>query len=143
MGIQPVYGERGYFMIDAAVKTRLLINIFKLCGAYYFKHFFDDSELFRELEPYYEKERYRFKMKTAGERNKVMKSLDMKGYDPTLIEDPAPFTVEISRHQKYGGLLKNSVESYPMRDKMVLVMKDMEGVELAKVMGAVVRDRKQ
>ncbi len=51
------------------------INIFKIDNAYYFKYFFDDSELFRELEPFYEKQRYRFKMPTAGERNKVMKLL--------------------------------------------------------------------
>ncbi len=120
-------------------EKRSLINIFKLGGAYYFKHFFDDPELFRELEPFYDKPRYRFKMPTAGERNKVMKLLDVKGYDPTLIEDPAPFTVDISRYQKYGELLKNSVESYPLRDKMVLVMKDMAGVEQTVAMGAVVK----
>src|SRR3990170_3712915 len=109
--------------------NRPRINIFKLGGAYYFKHFFDDPELFRELEPFYDKPRYRFKMATAGERNKVMKLLDRKGYDPTLIEDSAPFSVEISRYHKYGELLKNSVENYPLRDKMVLVMKDLAGVE--------------
>jgi hypothetical protein len=130
-------------MIERAIEKRPRINIFKLSGAYYFKHFFDDPELFRELEPYYEKERYRFKMKTAGERNKVMKLLDMKGYDPTLIEDPATFTVEINRYQNYAELLKNSVESYPLRDKMVLVMKDMAGVEQAIALGAVVRAGKQ
>jgi hypothetical protein len=115
------------------------INIFKLGGAYYFKYFFDDRELFRELETYYEKASYRFKMATAGERNKVMKFLDRKGYDPTIIEDPAQFTVEIGRYQKYGELLKNSVESYPMRDKIMLVMKDMLWVEQAVAMGAVVK----
>ncbi len=120
-------------------EKRPRINIFKLGGAYYFKYFFDDPELFRELEPFYEKSRYRFKMATAGERNKVMKLLDRKGYDPTLIEDPAPFTIEISKYQKYGGLLKNSVESYPLRDKIVLVMKDMAWVEHAVAMGAEVR----
>lgn len=123
-------------------ENRPRLNIFKLGGAYYFKHFFDDPELFRELEPFYEKARYRFRMATAGERNKVMKLLDMKGYDPTLIEDPAPFTVEISRYQKYGELLKNSVESYPLRDKIVLVMKDMVWVEQAVAMGAVVKSGK-
>jgi hypothetical protein len=41
------------------------INIFKLNKAYYFKHFFDNPELFREFEPYYEKQRFRFKMGTA------------------------------------------------------------------------------
>ena len=60
-------------------EKRPRINIFKLGGAYYFKHFFDDPEMFRGLEPYYEKAWYRFRMATAGERNKVMKSLDMKG----------------------------------------------------------------
>ena len=120
-------------------EKRPRINIFKLSGAYYFKHFFDDPELFRELEPYYEKARYRFRMATAGERNKIMKILDKRGYDPNLIEDPAPFTVEISRHQKYGELLKNSLESYPLRDKIVLVMKDLACVEQATAMGAVVR----
>ncbi len=60
-----------------------------------------------------------------------MKLLEKKGYDPVLIEDPAPFTVEISKNQKYGEFLKNSVENYPLRDKMVFVMKDMAWVEQA------------
>ncbi|OGM11228.1 hypothetical protein A2Z22_00725 [Candidatus Woesebacteria bacterium RBG_16_34_12] len=71
-------------------EKRPCINIFKLNKAYYFKHLFDDLELFRQLEPFYEKQHYRFKMATAGERNKVMKILDRRGYDPTIIEDPAP-----------------------------------------------------
>ncbi len=50
-------------------EKRQRINVFKLDGAYYFKHFFDDPMLFGELEPYYEKARYRFRMATAGERN--------------------------------------------------------------------------
>jgi hypothetical protein len=123
-------------------QQRPCINIFKLSGAYYFKQFFDDPELFRELEPYYEKQRYRFKMKTAGERNKVMKLLDRKGYDPTIIEDPAPYTVEINKYQKYGELLKNSIESYPLRDKIVLVMKDMMGFKQAVEVGAKLKDSK-
>lgn len=74
-------------------------------------------------------------MATAGERNKVMKILDKKGYDPNLIEDPAPFTVEMSKHQNYGELLRNSVENYPLLDKIVLVLKDMAWVEQAVVRG--------
>ena len=59
-------------------------------------------------------------MSTVGERNKVMKLLDMRGYDLTLIEDPAPFTVETSRSKKYIELLKNSVENYPLGIKWCL-----------------------
>ena len=124
------------------LEKRPRINIFKLGDGYYFKHFFDEPGLFRELEPYYEKQRYRFKMATVGERNKVMKLLDRNGYDPTIIEDPAPYTIEISKSQKYGELLKNSVESYPLRDKIVLVMKDLAWVEEAVAMGAVARTSK-
>jgi hypothetical protein len=108
--------------------------------AYYFKHFFDDPELFRELEPHYEKASYRFKMATAGERNKVMKLLDRKGFDPTIIEDPAPYTVKIGKYQNYGELLKNSILSYPLRDKVVLVLKDMVWVKQALEMGAVLKN---
>ncbi len=46
---------------------------------------------------------------------------------------------EISKYQKYGELLKNSVESYPMRDKIVLVMKDLAWVEQALAMGATLK----
>jgi len=124
------------------IENRPRINIFKLNKAYYFKHFFNDQELFRELEPYYEKASYMFKMATAGERNKVMKLLDRKGFDPNIIEDSAPFTVEIDKFQKYGELLKNSIESYPLRDKVVLVMKDIACVKQALEMGAVLKTHK-
>ncbi len=80
-------------------------------------------------------------MPTSGERNKVMRLLDRKGYDPTIIEDPAPYTVEISKGQKYGELLKNSVDSYPLRDKIVFIMKDMVWVEQAIAMGATMRSK--
>ncbi len=57
--------------------------------------------------------------------------------DPMIIEVPAPFTVEISSYQKNGELLKNSVESYPLRDKVVLVIKDMAWFEQAVEMEAI------
>jgi hypothetical protein len=120
-------------------EKRPYINIFKLNKAYYFKHFFDDPELFRELEPYYEKASYRFKMASAGARNKVMKLLDRKGFDPNIIEDAAPYTVEIGKYQNYGELLKNSIESYPLRDNIVLIMKDLAWVEQAVAMGATLK----
>jgi hypothetical protein len=77
-------------------------------------------------------------MATAGERNKVMKLFDMKGHDPTIIEDPAPYTVEIGKYQKYGELIKNSIDNYPLREKIVFVMKDMACVEQALAIGAIV-----
>ncbi len=57
--------------------------------------------------------------------------------------DPGPYTIEISRYQKCAELLKNSVESYPMRDNIVLVMKDKAWVEQVMAVGAVVRGGKR
>ena len=115
---------------------RVRINIFKIGGAYYFKHFFDDPALFEMLQPYYEKARYRFRMNTAAERNKVMKLLDNNGYDPIVIEDATPYTVEVNRYEKYGELLRNAVENHLSGDRMILVMKDMASVEQAVIYGA-------
>lgn len=81
-------------------------------------------------------------MATAGERNKVMKLLDMKGFNLNIIEYPASYTVEIDKFQKYGERLKNSIESYPLRDKIVLVMKDMVWVKQALEMGDVLKTHK-
>lgn len=104
-------------------EKRSRINIFKLNKAYYFKHFFYDPELFRELEPYYEKASYRFKMATAGERNKIMKLWIEKAMTQII---------------KYGQILKNSIDTYPLRDKIVLVMMDM-GWVVQLAMGATMR----
>jgi hypothetical protein len=49
-----------------------------------------------------------------------------------------PFTVEIGKYQKYGELLKNTVDNYPRREKLIFVMKDMACVEQALAFGAVV-----
>jgi hypothetical protein len=62
-----------------------------------FKHFFDDKEIFKSLVDFYNPDSYRFEMKNAGARNKVMKFLDMKaGFEVCLIENPADFMFKIS-----------------------------------------------
>jgi len=46
-------------------------------------------------------------MASAGARNKVMKLLDKKGFDPNIIEDPAPF---YSRNREVSELRRASKE---------------------------------
>jgi hypothetical protein len=48
--------------------------LFKAAGGWIFKHFFDDSAIFRELADHYNKDLYRFEFKTVGERNKAIKA---------------------------------------------------------------------
>ena len=118
-------------------RKRNRINIFKIGKSYLFKHFFDDKEIFKGLVDFYISESYRFEMKNAGVRNKVMKFLDMKGgFDVYLIEDPANFMVKIGKDKKYAGILRNSVDFRETKDARIFIMKDMAAVEEAISLGA-------
>ena len=118
-------------------RKRNRINIFKISKIYVFKHFFDDKEIFKGLVDFYISESYRFEMKNAGVRNKVMKFLDMKGgFDVYLIEDPANFMVKIGKDKKYAGILRNSVDFRETKDARIFIMKDMAAVEEAINFGA-------
>lgn len=118
-------------------RKRNRINIFKIGKIYVFKHFFDDKEIFKGLVDFYISESYRFEMKNAGVRNKVMKFLDMKGgFDVYLIEDPADFMVKIGKDKKYAGILRNSVDFRETKDARIFIMKDMVAVEEAISLGA-------
>lgn len=108
------------------------INIFKIGKIYVFKYFFDDKEIFKDLADFYNSESYRFEMKTVGERNKVMKILEMKGgFDTHIIEEPSDLMVMIGKDKKYAPILKNSVDHRVTRDARIFIMKDMAAVEEA------------
>ena len=103
---------------------------------YCFKQYLDDRELFNELSEYYNQEKYRFECKTAGERNKIMKLLQSKGYEPILIENFNGYMVKIDRYKKYANILKNSIEHTEMGSDRIFLMKDVLSVELAIEQGA-------
>jgi hypothetical protein len=62
-------------------KKRIKINIFKIGGMWCFKYLFGDRRIFDELSKYYNREEYRFELKPVGERNKVIKYLEEKGFN--------------------------------------------------------------
>jgi hypothetical protein len=110
---------------------RKKINIFKLDKNYYFKQFLDDKELFEELSAYYNETKYRFECKTAAERNKIMKTLYHAGYEPIQIDRFQDYLVKIDRYQKYGPILRNSIEYTELGSDRIFLMKDALSVEQA------------
>ncbi|MDI6885888.1 MAG: hypothetical protein QMD22_05995 [archaeon] len=112
------------------------INIFKIGSLWCFKYFFGDREIFMGLADYYNRDKYRFELKNVGERNKVMKYLEEKGFETTLIEDTSEYTVKIDRFKKYAPILKNSVDSEERGNDKVFIMKDLASVEEAIAKGA-------
>jgi len=116
--------------------TRKKVNIFKIGNLYYFKQFLDDRELYDELSQHYNQHNYRFECKFSGERNKIMKLLISKGFDPIPVEDFKEFMERIDRYKKYGNILKNSIEHTEIGTDRIFVLKDMLSVEQALEDGA-------
>ena len=112
------------------------INIFRIGSLWYFKHFFDDRELFMGLSDYYNRGRYRFELKDVAERDKVMEYLEEKGFEPIPIEDTCDYTVKIDKFKKHASILRNSVDAKEEGNDKVFVMKDLASVEEAVTQGA-------
>jgi hypothetical protein len=116
--------------------SRKKVNIFKIGNLYCFKQYLDDRELFKELSEYYNESAFRFECKTIDERNKVMKMLFLKGFDPISVDDFSEYLVKIDRFKKYGNILKNSIEHTELGNDRIFLMKDMFAVERAFEQGA-------
>ena len=112
------------------------INIFKIGSLWCFKYFFGDRELFMGLSEYYNRDKYRFELKNVGDRDKVMKYLEEKGFETVPIEDTSEYTVKIDRFKKYAPILKNSIDSTEREKERVFIMKDLASVEEAIAKGA-------
>jgi hypothetical protein len=96
---------------DVDPTKRKKINMFKIGRLWCFKYFFDDKEIFKELYEYYNQDKYRFELPTVGERNKILKYLEKKGFEHTLVEDPSDYSVKIDRFKKYAAILRNSIDN--------------------------------
>lgn len=110
--------------------------MFKTASGWIFKHFFDDSAIFKELADYYNKGLFRFEFKTVGERNKALKLLELRGFEVELVEDLRGYTVKLPRYSKYAPVLKNSVAMIETPEWRIFLMKDLAAVEEAQRQGA-------
>jgi hypothetical protein len=119
-----------------AVPRRKKISVFKIGKLWAFKHFFEDRELFKSLLGYYNKDLYRFEMKTLGSRNDILKILEKNGFDYELVEDLKVYVVKLPKFAKYAQILKNSVASKETATERIFLMKDLASVEEALSLGA-------
>ncbi len=112
------------------------ITIIKAGHHWLFKHFFEDQSIFKELADYYDKDGYRFVLRTPGERNLVQKLLERRGFEVILTERSRGYVVKISRQSRYASLLKNSLTMIETDEWRVFLMKDQASVREALHQGA-------
>ena len=116
--------------------SRNIITITKAGSHWIFKHFFEDMETFRELADYYDKDGYRFVLKTPGERNLVQKLLEQRGFEVVLVEDSRGYVVKLNRKSRYADVLKNSLAQIETPEWRIFLMKDRNAVKEALRQGA-------
>ena len=125
-------------MPDAAppAAPRKSITIIKVGRHWAFKHFFAEKDIFQELAEYYDRNGYRFVLKTPGERNLVQKLLERRGFEVTMAESTRGYAVKLHRQSRYSALLKDSlamIETDPWR---IFLMKDRNAAGQALRLGA-------
>lgn len=112
------------------------ITIIKAGSHWIFKHFFEDKGIFKELADYYDKDGYRFVLRTPGERNLVQKLLERRGFEVALVENSRGFVVKLDRQSRYAFVLKNSLAQIETEQWRVFLMKDQAAVKEALRQGA-------
>ncbi|NTV28380.1 MAG: hypothetical protein HGA93_06885 [Methanothrix sp.] len=112
------------------------ITIIKAGSHWIFKHFFEDLETFREIADYYDRDGYRFILKTPGEKNLVQKLLEQRGFDVAMAENSRGYVVKLSRKSRYAEVLKNSLAQIETSEWRIFLMKDQAAVKEALRQGA-------
>ena len=118
------------------VNPKKEIAIIRVGSYWAFKHFFEDKEIFQELADYYDKDGFRFILRTPGERNLVAKILERRGFSVKVIESSRGYVVKLSRKSRYSWVLKNSLARIETAEWRIFLMKDKESVKEAKKLGA-------
>jgi len=121
---------------DLPAAPRKSITIIKAGSHWLFKHFFEDKDIFKELAGYYDKDGYRFVLRTPGEKNLVQKLLERRGFEVILAESSRGYVVKLRRQSRYAAVLKNSLAQIETNEWRVFLMKDLAAVKEALRQGA-------
>lgn len=113
-------------------KTR--VKLFDFGDIYLFKEYFDDDQLFNQLEKYYNQERYRFET-PEEELSKISKILEKFFYDPEIVHQAEKYCV-VTKKTETEDILRSAILRQHHSNYEVFVMKDKPSVRQAVEQGA-------
>lgn len=99
------------------------ITVFDIGDRYIFKTYFDEDQLFKRLEKYYNKDKYRFEI-PEGDLKEVRQVLDEYYYELDVEDSVEDYCVVVDRKSKSANTLRNSVMRKHKGEHEILVMKD-------------------
>lgn len=114
---------------------RTTITAFEIDDTYLFKHYFEQDDVFAQLNDYYNNGKYRFEV-PAEDLDAVRDVLDDHFYELEVADDTEEFCVVKEKYTKHADILRNAVFHTSRRDTTVFLMKDALTVEQAVEQGA-------
>lgn len=111
------------------------ITVFELDDRYFFKEYFDNDDLFRELEQYYNSDKYRFEI-PEGELSEVRQVLDGFFYELQITDNIMGYCVVQQKKADSSTILGNAVLSQRQGNHDVFLMKDKLSARRAIEQGA-------
>lgn len=113
------------------------VNVFPAGGTRYFKHFFEEDEVFDELRPFYNHYAYRFEV-PEDEFEALRTTLTEFGYALVEVDAVEEFVVVKRKYTDHPRILfAGSVLRRSVPDHHCFVMKDRDAVKRAVAAGAV------
>ena len=111
------------------------IYVFKIDDAYLFTHYFARTDVFSELQMYYDDDEYRFEV-PEDEFPRVLEVLEQNYYGPIRVEDIKKFAVVKEEYTEHTDILRNSVMHWNRDGYDFFVMQSPQAVEEAVEQGA-------
>ena len=99
------------------------ITAFEIGDTYTFKTYFDEDQLFKHLETYYNDDKYRFEIPDS-DLGQVRQILEEYYYELVVVDSIEDYCVVVDRKSKSASTLKNSVMRKHRGQHEILVMKD-------------------
>jgi hypothetical protein len=99
------------------------ITVFEIGDRYIFKTYFDEDQLFKQLEKYYNENKYRFEIPEA-DLEEVRQILDECYYGLDVEDSVDDYCILIDRKSKSANTLRNSVMRKHKGKQETLIMKD-------------------
>jgi hypothetical protein len=112
------------------------ITAFDTGDRYIFKSYFDEDQLFQQLEKYYNSDKYRFET-PHEDIEEVRQLLDEYFYELKTTDRLEDYSVVVPAEADSSDILRNSVMQKHRRQNEILVMKDKLSVKQAEEKGAV------
>jgi hypothetical protein len=112
------------------------ITAFDFGNTYLFTAYFDKEQLFNQLEKYYNRDKYRFKV-PEEDLEEVQQTLDSYFYELVIEDSPDEYCVVADEETDSNAILSNSVMRKQRRNHDIYLMKDKLSLEQAVEQGAI------